>query len=114
MKAILTTFFLFLLITLVFTNCKKVEFKVDNVPECFKEMVKRNTIPSLTKINEFKIDNQLFYEVLYDNCNDCMIELYNEDCSYFCAPSGGFGGGGDGKCPTWSGIPERTLVWERE
>lgn len=32
-------------------------------------------------------------------CCDQMHPLYRLDGTYFCSPSGGFTGGGDGKCP---------------
>ncbi|CAF1094025.1 unnamed protein product [Adineta ricciae] len=36
------------------------------------------------------------------NCCDQFNELYDEECNRICAPSGGFTGRGDGKCPDFA------------
>jgi len=38
------------------------------------------------------------YFFIKSDCCDQFDELYDADCNYVCAPSGGFSGGGDGQC----------------
>ncbi|WP_457391396.1 DUF6970 domain-containing protein [Roseateles sp. P5_E1] len=42
-------------------------------------------------------------------CCDQFNQLYNAEGRFICAPSGGFGGAGDGKCPAWAHGLERKL-----
>ncbi|MEO6277899.1 DUF6970 domain-containing protein [Roseateles sp.] len=35
-------------------------------------------------------------------CCDQFNPLYDAEGRFICAPSGGFGGAGDGKCPAWA------------
>ena len=35
-------------------------------------------------------------------CCDQFNRLYDAEGRFICAPSGGFGGAGDGKCPAWA------------
>jgi Domain of unknown function (DUF6970) len=46
-------------------------------------------------------------------CCDIKSELFDSDCNLICNPDGGFGGGGDDKCPDF--LEYRTherLIWE--
>ena len=114
MKNLLKISVLFLLISCVLIACKKVDFEVDDVPNCFKKMVRQCDPLPLFKIDKWEVDGKVFYEIDYDNCSDCFLELYDENCDYVCAPSGGIAGGGDGNCPTWNGTIIKTLVWKSE
>jgi hypothetical protein len=40
-------------------------------------------------------------------CCDVFDALYDEDGRYICAPSGGFLGQGDGRCPAWIHVMQR-------
>ena len=42
-------------------------------------------------------------------CCDQFNPLYDADGRYICAPSGGFSGSGDGKCPAWAHGLDRKL-----
>ena len=45
-------------------------------------------------------------------CCDIPSQLYDADCNYICAPDGGFGGSGDGKCPDFtSRRTQERLLW---
>lgn len=114
MKNILKINLFFLLISCVLIACKKVEFEIDDVPNCFKKMIRQSDPRPVLEIYQWEVDGKIFYEVYYDNCGDCFIELYDENCDYVCAPSGGIAGGGDGKCPTWNATIIRTLAWKSE
>src|SRR4051794_17939573 len=50
------------------------------------------------EIHEYKIENKLFYAISADCC-DRFSTVVDASCNYVCAPSGGFTGRGDGKCP---------------
>jgi len=93
------------------TTCQKVEFEIEDVPNCFKKKVRQNDVRIIRK---WEVDNQVFYSISYNNCADCFTELYDENCEYICAPSGGFSGGGDGNCPTWNGTITTTVAWEAD
>lgn len=46
-------------------------------------------------------DGQPFY-LVQSLCCDQFNPLYDAQGRYVCAPSGGFGGHGDGRCPAWA------------
>jgi hypothetical protein len=50
------------------------------------------------EIHEYKIENRLVYAISADCC-DRFTTVVDANCNYVCAPSGGFTGRGDGKCP---------------
>lgn len=46
-------------------------------------------------------------------CCDQYNQLYDENCNILCAPSGGFTGKGDGKCPDFSSAAQYLrIVWK--
>ncbi|WP_242692006.1 DUF6970 domain-containing protein [Aridibaculum aurantiacum] len=48
-------------------------------------------------------------------CCDFFSTVVDEDCNYICAPSGGFTGKGDGKCPNFAAEAEFVkVVWKDE
>ncbi|MBV8036069.1 hypothetical protein [Roseateles sp.] len=47
-------------------------------------------------------DGQVFY-LVNAPCCDHFNYLYDADGRRICAPTGGFGGSGDGRCPAWVG-----------
>lgn len=47
-------------------------------------------------------------------CCDQFNYLYDANCDVVCAPSGGFTGKGDGKCPDFGPDTKRTLIWKDE
>ncbi len=86
---------------------------------------KKETLPGciLTKIEELKSknDNSAFVyqytnhgQIVYlisPGCCDMFEELYDEECNYICAPSGGFTGKGDGKCRDLD-LQNEKVIWE--
>ena len=47
-------------------------------------------------------------------CCDMFDKLYDENGSFLCAPTGGFGGGGDGKCAIQKGDDMRIkIIWRQ-
>ena len=47
--------------------------------------------------------------LIHSPCCDLFDYLYTADGKAFCAPSGGFAGGGDGKCPAGIGPVSRRV-----
>lgn len=47
-----------------------------------------------------RADGQVFY-LVNAPCCDRFNHLYDGDGRRICAPTGGFGGSGDGRCPAW-------------
>lgn len=48
-------------------------------------------------------------------CCDQYNAVVDADCRYLCAPSGGFTGRGDGKCPDFkTAATDETLIWKDE
>lgn len=45
--------------------------------------------------------------LVYGPCCDHWNRLYDAEARLICAPSGGFAGEGDGKCPAWVHEPQR-------
>jgi hypothetical protein len=111
-----TTLFLALLLAGVvsFTGCRKADLEL-GYPNCVEKMIEdiedRNDNPPQARISRWEVDGLTYY-ALDPGCCDQFIELYDEDCNYVCAPSGGIGGQGDGLCPSWTEQPTITLVWE--
>jgi hypothetical protein len=49
------------------------------------------------------------------NCCDRYNEVYDENCNYVCAPSGGYSGKGDMNCPDFKDkAKEVRLIWKDE
>ncbi|WP_415659224.1 DUF6970 domain-containing protein [Roseateles sp.] len=56
---------------------------------------------ALSSMMAFKrADGRVFY-LINAPCCDHFNHLYDADGRRVCAPSGGFGGAGDGRCPAW-------------
>lgn len=94
------------------TSCETIDLPSD-VPNCVKKLIRDNqTNPQ--KIWRYRYDNQFVYLVVPDCC-DQYISLYTSQCTFICAPSGGFSGNGDGKCPGfYQEAEDRVLIWEKE
>ena len=76
------------------------------IPTCITEML--YPVKDKPTWNQFiRVDSYLYQgKVVYLGTSDCCDQfnsLYDGDCNYICAPSGGFIGTGDGKCTDFSG-----------
>lgn len=75
------------------------------IPQCIKTKI--NDILSQpiwnppATITQYSYNGQNTY-LISSNCCDQFINLYDESCNHICAPSGGFTGRGDGKCPDFA------------
>ena len=81
------------------TRCSK--NRINNIPACIQQKI--NTIKAQPKWNQPATVTEYLYKdkkvyLFTSNCCDQYIELYDSDCNYICAPSGGIAGHGDGKC----------------
>lgn len=66
--------------------------------------------PSVIAVWEWPYQGRTVYEV-QPGCCDRFNELYDAKGTYLCAPSGGFTGRGDGKCP--DAVAAREAAGER-
>jgi len=64
------------------------------------------------EIHEYELDGRPIYLISADCCDRFTIAV-ESDCNTICAPSGGFTGRGDGKCPDFFKKATHTrLVWK--
>lgn len=92
-------------------GCESIDI-APGAPTCLKELIRSKPQPK--QISSYLFNGKKVYLVLPDCC-DQYISLYDENCNYLCAPSGGFTGRGDGKCPDFNDkATYEALVWKRE
>ena len=66
------------------------------------------------EIYEYEYERRKVYAISA-NCCDFFNTVVDKDCSYVCAPSGGFTGRGDGKCKEFFKVAKQLrLVWKDE
>ena len=93
-------------------SCDSGEFLVTDVDRtCITSITQKN---SPLEIWRYKYNNQFVYLTVADCC-DQYNYLYDSNCKLLCAPSGGFSGSGDGKCPDFKDkATDGTLVWKKD
>jgi len=89
---------------------------VDSVPDCVRKLIdagEKETPPNgPVEINEYIYNGRTVY-LFTARCCDQFNVLYDSSCSMICAPSGGFSGRGDGKCPDFEKNAHFVkLVWK--
>ena len=88
----------------------------EGTPECIRQKIDymlRNWNPPGEVYSYFYEGKKVYY--ITARCCDFYSELYDENCNFICAPGGGFGGGGDGKCRDFfSSATDRQLVWKHD
>lgn len=66
------------------------------------------------EVNEYLYNNERVF-LFTSNCCDQYIMLYDGSCNYICAPSGGYTGKGDNKCPDFFEKAKHIqLIWKDE
>ncbi|MCW3107763.1 MAG: hypothetical protein JWQ09_2269 [Segetibacter sp.] len=66
------------------------------------------------EIHEYENEGKKVYAISA-NCCDQFTTVVDANCNYICAPSGGFTGRGDGKCPDFFNKAKHIrLVWKDE
>lgn len=64
------------------------------------------------EINEYSYNGKRVF-LFSSPCCDFFNELVDENCNYICAPSGGFTGKGDMKCPDFQDSAKFVkLIWK--
>jgi hypothetical protein len=97
----MTRFVICLFTGLTLLGCSKKNYLPDTLPACIQEKI--NALKEAPKSNPpAQVDAYLYHgEVVYGfnrPCCDQYYEVYDKDCNFICAPSGGITGKGDGKC----------------
>ena len=86
-------------VVLLSMQCRK-SVNVD-APSCIEQKIRQ--IKSQSKwnppatVSEYDYNGKKVY-LFTSDCCDQYIELFDSNCNYLCAPSGGIAGHGDGKC----------------
>lgn len=112
MKSILFTLTIFL--TIAAEKCKKE--KEGKIPACIQQKI--DQIKKEPKWNPPAEVHEYIYNgkrVFYfsSKCCDQYNVVYDENCNYVCAPSGGYTGKGDMKCEDFKeNAKEVRLVWK--
>jgi hypothetical protein len=107
MKSVLIFLVLFAIL-----SCESVNI-APGASDCLEKFI-RTSKPQPIEISSYLYNGKTVYLVVPDCC-DQYISLYDGDCHFLCAPSGGFTGKGDGKCPDfYDKATKGTLVWKKE
>lgn len=114
MKSIL--FGLVMFLTIAAKKCGK--NGKEKIPSCIQqkiEQIKKEpkwNPPAEVREYSYKGKHVFYFS---SNCCDKYNEVYDENCNYVCAPSGGYTGKGDMKCPDFKeNAKEIRLVWKDE
>lgn len=114
MKSVLFTLTVFL--TIAAEKCPK--GKAQNIPACIQQKIdqikKEPKWNPPAEVHEYNYKGKrVFY--FSSNCCDQYNVVYDENCNYVCAPSGGYTGKGDRLCDDFdSTAKEIRLVWKDE
>ena len=110
MKYLVLTLSLPLLLTL---QCNK---QTSQIPSCIQKKIDQiKAVPKWNppaEVNEYVYQGKHVYLFSADCC-DQYNELFDNNCNYICAPSGGITGTGDKKCPDFKSAAQFVrLVWK--
>jgi len=98
---------------LLSVNCNK---QKSSIPSCIQQKI--DAIKALPKWNPPAEVKEYIYQgkhvyLFSADCCDQFNPLYDSDCTYICAPSGGITGKGDMKCTDFSSVAQFVkLVWK--
>lgn len=108
-------FLSFSLLALTSRQCSK-KLQGDAVPSCILKKI--DIIKAQPRWNPpaevwaYLYNGKTVYLFSADCC-DQYTTLYDENCNYICAPSGGLTGTGDGKCEDFNATAKQLrLVWK--
>lgn len=102
-------------VVLIGTSCSRKIY--GDAPSCLikkLEEIRSNPIAGNppAKLSEYEYNGTKVY-LLTKPCCDQYNELYDVNCNYLCAPSGGYTGKGDGKCPDFDTNAKFVkVIWE--
>ena len=107
---------IFLLLAVPLFLNQKCNNAKDAIPACIQQKI--DTIKKEPKWNPPTEVNEYIYEgkqvfLFSSPCCDQYNNLYDKDCNLICAPSGGYTGKGDNKCPEFSSKAKHIrLLWK--
>ncbi len=98
----------------MFFCCEKNQVNV--TPDCIQQrskQIKQQPVWNpAAEVNQYTYNGKTVY-LISANCCDQYSQLVDENCNTLCAPSGGIGGKGDGKCADFSQKAKLVrLVWK--
>jgi len=107
-------FFASFILVLQSHSCKK---QADaRIPACIEEKI--DAISQQARFNPPATVYRYLYKDQYvylfsSDCCDQYNYLYDKNCKIICAPSGGIGGAGDGRCSNFfQMVSDKTLIWK--
>lgn len=101
----------FLILSVVW-SCESINI-APSAPDCLKKII-RTSKPEPNEISRYVYNGKTVYLVIPDCC-DQYISLYDDNCNFLCAPSGGLTGKGDGKCPDfYDKATKGELIWKKD
>ena len=85
-----------------------------NCPQTLIDKLQKEPVGNpRAEIYKWTVKDKIYFYVPIHSCCDMMSDLYDAQCNLICHPDGGFGGGGDGKCPSFgSESVQKELVWK--
>lgn len=97
----------------IFTQCSKEEIPI---PACIQQKIDslkkepKSTPP--IEVNSWMFNGRKVY-LFSARCCDQLVKLYDENCNYVCAPSGGVRGTGDTLCRDFYQTAQHlSLIWK--
>lgn len=89
-----------------------------NVPACVQKLLDEAAAsqpPVLPlEVVEYNYKGRKVY-LFQADCCDFLNIAYDEQCNRICAPSGGFTGGGDKKCPDFDSLARKVkVIWKKK
>jgi len=98
-------------------NKEKKTTGAEAIPACVQKLIdeaaKANPPATPLAVDEYSYKGKKVYLFTADCCDFYNI-AYDENCNPLCAPSGGFTGGGDGKCPDFDATAKKVkAVWKK-
>ncbi len=97
---------------------EEVKKDISAIPACVQKLIddaSRETPPTTPiRVDEYSYKGKKVYLFTADCCDFYNI-VYDDSCKRICAPSGGFTGGGDGKCPDFDSTAKLVKeVWRQK
>jgi hypothetical protein len=94
-------------------NCSK---KADAIPTCVQQKIDKIKSEPMwnppAEVREYEYRGKKVY-LFSSDCCDQFNTVYDDQCNYICAPSGGLTGRGDKKCEDFAAnAKEIRLVWK--
>ncbi len=90
----------------------------DTIPKCVRSFIdssiKHSPEDTPVRIDEYLYKDQQVF-LFMGPCCDNFDVLYDKNCKEICAPTGGFSGRGDGRCPDFAKEAKLVrTVWKNE